>query len=120
VLHNVTFEGVDLAAVRLLDDPGLRVIWNYPCVMSKAAAALAGREDNPAVFLRMRFNGALKGIDFGPPVGLLNRNDYPRWGGDEMVALLDSVIANAERECAGSRFLPQASGILDPGFAVTS
>jgi uncharacterized protein YjbI with pentapeptide repeats len=101
VLRNVTVKGVHLAAVRLPDDPGLRVIRNYPCVMRKAAAALRGREDKPAVFLRMRFTGALKNIDLGPPVGLVNRNDYLRWGGQEMVALLDSVLADAERECAG-------------------
>jgi uncharacterized protein YjbI with pentapeptide repeats len=101
LLRNVTFKGMDLAAIRLPDDPGLRVIGNYPCVMRKAAAALAGREDNPAVFLRMRFNGALKGIDLGPPVGLQNRNDYLRWGGEELAALFDAVIADAERECAG-------------------
>lgn len=101
VLRNVTFKGVDLSAVRLPDDPGLRIIRNYPCVMRKAAAALRGRDDNPGVFLRMRFNGALKGIDLGPPAGLLNRNDYLRWGGEEMAALLDSVIADAVCECAG-------------------
>lgn len=87
--------------MRLPDDPGLRVIRNYPCVMRKAAAALAGREDKPAVFLRMRFSGALKGIELGPPVGLQNRNDYLRWGGEEMAALFDSVLADAERDCAG-------------------
>jgi uncharacterized protein YjbI with pentapeptide repeats len=100
VLQNVAIRGVDLAAVRLPDDPGLRIIHNYPCVMRKAAAALRGREDNPGAFLRLRFNGQLKGIDLGPPVGLLNRNDYLRWGGEELAALLDSVIADAERECA--------------------
>ena len=101
VLRNVTFTGVDLAAVRLPDDPGLRVIRNYPCVMRKAAAALAGREDKAGVFLRMRFNGTLKGIGLGPAVGLQNRNDYLRWGGEEMAALFDSVLADAERDCAG-------------------
>ena len=101
VLRNVTFEGVDLAAVTLPDDPGLRIIKNYPCVMRKAAAALRGRKDNTGWFLWMRFDGRLKGIHLGPPVGLLNRNDYLRWGGEEMVALLDSVLADAERECAG-------------------
>lgn len=54
VLRNVTSKGVDLAAVMLPDDPGLRIIRNYPRVMRKAAAAL-----------------------------------------------LDSVIADAERECTG-------------------
>jgi uncharacterized protein YjbI with pentapeptide repeats len=100
VLQSVTFKGVDLAAVRLPDDPGLRVIRNYPCVMRKAAAALAGREDKAGVFLRMWFNGALKGIQLGPPVGLQNRNDYLRIGGEEMAALVDSVVGAAERECA--------------------
>ncbi len=101
VLRQVTFKGVDLAAVRLPDDPGLRIIRNYPCVMRKAAAALRGRRDNTGWFLWMQFNGRLKGIDLGPPVGLLNRNDYLIWGGEELAALLDSVLADAERECAG-------------------
>jgi hypothetical protein len=92
---------MDPAAIRLPDDLALRFIDNYPCVMRKAAHAMEGRQDENGAFLRLWFNDRLRGIDRGLPVGLLNRNDYVRWGDEELAALADSVIAAAERDCGG-------------------
>ena len=101
-LRSVTIRGMDPAAIRLPDDPALRFIHNYPCVMRKAAEAMEGRQDRHGASLRLWFNDLLRGIDLGLPVGLLNLNDYVRIGGEERAALADSAIEAAERECAGA------------------
>ena len=100
-LRHVTIRGMDPAAIRLPDDPALRFIHDYPCVIRKAASAMEGRQDQDGAFLHLEFNDRLRGIDLGLPVGLLNLNDYVRLGGEELAALVDSVIEAAERECAG-------------------
>jgi uncharacterized protein YjbI with pentapeptide repeats len=100
-LRHVTIRGMDPGAVRLPDDPALRFIRNYPRVIRKALQALEGRTDKPGMSLLWQFRELLRGIDLGLPVGLLNRNDYVRIGGEELAALVDSVIEAAERECAG-------------------
>lgn len=95
VLRYVNFRGFNLAAVKLPDDPALRVIENYPCVLRKAVSALGGREDKPAPRLR----GQQRGLEPRFPLGLFNRDDYVCTGGEELAVLADQVIRDAERAC---------------------
>jgi uncharacterized protein YjbI with pentapeptide repeats len=101
VLRSVKFRGFNLATVKLPDDPGLRVIGNYPCVLRKAVNALDHREDKPARVLLSRLRDQQRGVDRGFPLGLFNRDDYVRVGGEELAMLADQVLREAERACAG-------------------
>jgi uncharacterized protein YjbI with pentapeptide repeats len=97
VLRLVEFRGFNLEAVRLPDDPGLRVIKNYPCVLKAAVAALQDREDETARVLRAILTKPKR--DLGHPLGLFNRDDFVVHGGEEMAVLADEVIRQAEQEC---------------------
>jgi uncharacterized protein YjbI with pentapeptide repeats len=100
VLRGVQFRGFDLTAVKLPDAPGLRVIENYPCVLRHAVGALGSREDKPARMLLSRLRDRQRGAERGFPLGLFNRDDYVRIGGEELAALADRVIGAAEHACA--------------------
>jgi len=97
VLRLVEFRGFNLEAVRLPDDPGLRVIKNYPCVLKAAVAALQDREDETARVLRAILTKPKR--ELGHPLGLFNRDDFVVHGGQEMAALADEVIRQAEQDC---------------------
>lgn len=98
VFRHVQFRGFDVDAVRLPDDPALWVVRDYPRVVRTVVRALEGREDEDARFLRMWFSDQLRGIDLGHPVGVLNRDDFARWGGEKLAALAESVVGQAKRE----------------------
>jgi uncharacterized protein YjbI with pentapeptide repeats len=101
VLRLVEFRGFNLEAVRLPDDPGLRVIKNYPCVLKNAVAALQGQDDETARVLRAILTKPKR--ELGHPLGLFNRDDFVLHGGEEMAVLADDVIRQAEQECKSVR-----------------
>lgn len=89
---NVQFRGFDIDAVMLPDDPSLWLISDYPRVIRKAVVALQGRDDKAGSFLLFYLTDQLRGIDSGHPIGLLNRDDFVTYGGEELAALAESVI----------------------------
>lgn len=100
VFQNVQFRGFDLDAVMLPDDPSLWLIRDYPRVIRKAVVALQGRDDKAGSFLLFYLTDQLRGIDSGHPIGLLNGNDFVTYGGEELAALAESVIRQAQHDCA--------------------
>jgi uncharacterized protein YjbI with pentapeptide repeats len=98
VLRLVEFLGFDLTGVKLPPEPGLRVIQNYPCVVASAIKSLSSREDETARVLRAVLEEP--GLERGRPLGLFNRDDYVLLGGEELAALADNVIQQAERDCS--------------------
>ncbi len=101
VFRGVTFRGFDVDAVRLPDDPALRVVRQWPRVVRTAIGMLEGREDRHGGFLRMWLTDWLRGIDRGHPVTVLNRNDFIYYdeGNEDLAVLAEAVIRQAERAC---------------------
>ena len=101
VFRHVTFRGFDVQSVRLPDDPALWVVRQWPQVVRVAIGMLEGREDKNGYFLRMWLTDRMRGIDLGHPVTVLNRNDFISYdgGNEELAALAESVIRQAERVC---------------------
>jgi hypothetical protein len=101
VFRHVIFRGFDVDSVRLPDDSALWVVRRWPCVVNAAIAMLEGREDKYGYFLRMWFTDQLRGIEQGHPVTVLNRNDFVGYaeGKQDLAALAESVIRQAERDC---------------------
>jgi uncharacterized protein YjbI with pentapeptide repeats len=97
--RNVQFRGFDVDAVKLPDDPALQVVRDYARVARSVIQALEGRKDKDGHFLWMWFSDQLRGIDAGHPVGVLNRSDFAKWGGEGLAALAESAVAQAKREC---------------------
>jgi hypothetical protein len=115
VFQNVQFRGFDLDAVMLPGDPSLWLIRDYPCVIRKAVTALQDRDDKAGDFLLFYLTDRLRGIDSGHPIGLLNRNDFVTYGGEELAALAESVIRRAQHDCADP---PTDLARVDRGDAV--
>jgi uncharacterized protein YjbI with pentapeptide repeats len=97
VLRLVEFRGIDLSAVKLPNEPGLRVIKNYPCVLKVVATAFQDRDDETGRVLRALLTKP--GHELGRPLGLFNRSDFVLLGGEELASLADSVIRQAEQDC---------------------
>jgi uncharacterized protein YjbI with pentapeptide repeats len=117
VLRHTRFTGFDLDGVTLPDEPGLRVIRDYPAVVIKARALLQGRQDADAQSLRQRLELQYRGRHpFGLrsyPLGLFNREDYARSFGEDGAVLADAIFREAERDCAtGQPTQPPARAVV--------
>jgi uncharacterized protein YjbI with pentapeptide repeats len=100
-LELVEFRGLDLYRVTFPADPGLWVIDDYPCVLEKSIEYLAGRKGKMEEWVRRIFEERRRSLQVGPGAkrGYLNRNDYVILGGEEMAALVESVITEARQAC---------------------
>jgi uncharacterized protein YjbI with pentapeptide repeats len=98
LLRHTQFWGIDLPAIRLPGDPGLRVIRDYPCVVTAAVQALQGRDDKVGRVLRAVLSGE-RGAERGYPFGLFNRADWVLLGGEELAELADVTLGKAESGC---------------------
>ena len=101
LLRLALFRGIDLPAFKLPDDPGLRVIRNYPCVVTAAVKALQGRDDKAGRVLRAVLSGEST-AERGYPFGLFNRADWVLLGGEELAELTDATLSKAEDACSGA------------------
>jgi len=99
VFRLTEFRGVDLTAVKLPDDPRLRVIYRYPCVLEAAIADLGGRDDKVGRVLRAVFKNELLGLECGHPLGFVNLDDFVSFGGEEHAAVADELLRRAEKTC---------------------
>jgi uncharacterized protein YjbI with pentapeptide repeats len=102
VLKLTQFWGIDLPGVKLPNDPELRVIGNYPRVITTAVEALRNRNDETGRVLRAILSGE-RGVERGYPFGLFNRADWVLLGGEELAELADTTLRKAEDSCRGSR-----------------
>jgi hypothetical protein len=95
VLHLTEFLGFNLAAVKLPDEPGLRVIENYPCVLEAVSEILGSRDDELSELLRagLGLGLAVSGLDRGLPLGLFNRSNYAALGGEELALRADEILS---------------------------
>lgn len=101
LLRLAEFWGIDLPAFRLPHDPGLRVIRNYPCVVTAAVKALQGRDDKAGRVLRAVLSDE-RTVKRGYPFGLSNRADWVLLGGEELAELADATLSKAEDACRGA------------------
>lgn len=100
VFDQVEFMGLDLSRVTLPQDPDLRLIRRYRCVIEKALASLEGDSSLPARMLRGEFTNRLKMMrDTEAESNVFNRRDYETSGGDELASLADRVLTAAEAGC---------------------
>jgi uncharacterized protein YjbI with pentapeptide repeats len=101
VLRLVSFRGFDLDAVKLPDEPSVRVIRNWTCVLDEALALVSGRSDETGRALRALIKNNQRGLAKSRyhPLGLFNRDDYVRLGGEELAVLAEAVFAQAEHVC---------------------
>jgi hypothetical protein len=102
LLRLTDFWEIDLPAFRLPDDPGLRVISNYPCVVTEAVKALQGRNDKPGRVLRAILSNDERTADRGYPFGLSSRADWILLGGEELAELAEATLRQAEDVCRGA------------------
>lgn len=96
----VEFRGLDLDEVSLPDDPGLRIVENYPCVLDRAIAELSERDDSSARRIRGYLKGERGSLVVGQRRGLFNRHDFFLLGGDAVASLAEDVINRAEQGCS--------------------
>lgn len=100
VFDQVEFMGLDLSRVTLPQDPDLRLIRRYRCVIERALASLDGDSSLPARMLRGEFTNRLKMMrGTEAESNVFNRRDYVTSGGDELAGLADRVLAAAEAGC---------------------
>jgi uncharacterized protein YjbI with pentapeptide repeats len=100
VFDQVEFMGTDLARVTLPQDPDVRLIRRYRCVLEGALVALNGDGSLPARMLRGEFSNRLRMMrGTGEESNVFNRRDYIFSGGEELVGLADRVFAAAEADC---------------------
>jgi uncharacterized protein YjbI with pentapeptide repeats len=103
VFDQVEFLGFDLSRVTLPQDPDLRLIRRYRCVIEKALTILQGDDALPARMLRGEFTNRLKMMKgTEPESNVFNRRDYKASGGDELADQADQVLAAAETKCSPS------------------
>jgi uncharacterized protein YjbI with pentapeptide repeats len=103
VFDQVEFMGHDLSRVTLPQDPDLRLIRRYRCVIETALASLDGNSSRPARMLRAEFTNRLKMMRGAKAESnVFNRRDYIASGGEELAALADRVLAAAEVCCQPS------------------
>ena len=96
----VEFMGFDLSGVILPQDPDVRLIRRYGCVLQRALIALSADESLPARMLRGEFTNRLKMMrGTGEEVNTFNRRDYLSSGGEELADLADRVLREAETAC---------------------
>lgn len=103
IFQLVEFRGFNIDAVHLPNDPKLRILRNYPCILRKGIEILRDREDRPGRRVRAFLKNDARGIDKGFPLGLYNRADFEFLGGEEMgeemATLADDVFREAESAC---------------------
>jgi hypothetical protein len=100
VFDQVEFMGLDLSRVTLPQDPDLRLIRRYRCVIERALASLDGDSSLPARMLRGEFTNRLKMMrGTEAESNVFNRRDYVTSGGDELAGLADRVLAATEAGC---------------------
>ena len=100
VFDQVEFMGLDLSGVILPQDPDLRLISRYQCVIEKALVSLDGDSSLPARMLCGEFTNRLKMMrGTGVEANVFNRRDYVASGGEELAGLAERVLAAAEAGC---------------------
>jgi hypothetical protein len=92
VFRLTEFRGFDLTAVRLPNDPALRVIHDYPRVLESAIEALQDREDDVGRALRAVITNEQRGLERGHPLGFFNWDDFVSFGGKEHAAVADKLL----------------------------
>lgn len=102
VFRLTEFLGFNLAAVKLPDQPGLRVVENYPCVLAAVAEILGDRDDEVSELLRAGLGLPVSGLDHGLPFGLFNRRDYAAFGGEDLALRADELLSQAEQACGNA------------------
>jgi uncharacterized protein YjbI with pentapeptide repeats len=100
LFDQVEFMGSDLSNVTLPQDPDLRLIRRYRCVIERALASLDGDGSLSARMLRDEFTYRLKTMrGTEAESNVFNRRDYAASGGDELAGLADRVLTVAEDGC---------------------
>ena len=90
--------GAGLSTQTALSEPGLRVVRNFACVLDEALTLVSGRSDETGRMLRALIKNKQAGFANSRyhPLGLFNRDDYARLGGEELAVLAETVFAQAE------------------------
>jgi hypothetical protein len=96
----VEFMGFDLSQVVLPQDPDMRLIRRYKCVLTHALADLGTGDSLPVRMLCGEFTNRLKMMKgTKEESNVFNRRDYLSAGGQELADLADRVLSEAEKAC---------------------
>jgi uncharacterized protein YjbI with pentapeptide repeats len=95
----VEFLGFDLERVTLPNDPDIRLISRYKCVVEHGLRALQDNESSSARILRAQFQNRMRMMRSDQDAKVFNRRDYVNFGGDELAGLADRVLSQAQAEC---------------------
>ena len=91
--RDVEFRGCHFEAVKLPE--GIDLVPNFPIVARRVLELLGDNESLEARMLRAVYDLALKLPGEDSSVGVFNRADYLRWGGEPLAALAESLIRQA-------------------------
>lgn len=103
IFEKVRFMGFDLEDIRFPQDPDLRLVRRYRCVVERALPMLEPDESPAARTLRAVLSERLRMMQpdqrESEEIGVFNRRDYLAIGGEALGALAAEVFTRAEAEC---------------------
>jgi uncharacterized protein YjbI with pentapeptide repeats len=82
-LRSTEFRGLDLSDVLLPEDDDHIVVENYPETLDRLLAYFGGRSDLSSRALTIHFEHDKKWLGPRQKVGLLNKHDLVKWGGED-------------------------------------
>jgi uncharacterized protein YjbI with pentapeptide repeats len=98
--HEVEFKGLALADVQLPDDSAVRLIPNFPSVLSEALLAIEADDSASARGLRAVLENHRRMTRTENEDYVFNRNDWQSWGGVEEAEFVANVLERAEQSAA--------------------
>jgi uncharacterized protein YjbI with pentapeptide repeats len=94
-LEDVEFRGCRFENVQFPDDPGLRLVPNYPAIARRELDLLVGNTSVEARMLMAELQNALRLPGRSDSTGLFNRRDYVAAGGEPLADLAETVLLKA-------------------------
>jgi uncharacterized protein YjbI with pentapeptide repeats len=101
VFDEVEFMGLKLDEVILPEDPDLRLVSHYGCVIDEVLRAVSGADSVEARMLVGEFENRRRARRASDEDNIVNRRDYAASGADFAACAL-RVIAEAEKRCLGN------------------
>lgn len=95
----VEFMGSDLGAVALPQDPDVRLVRHYRCVVTHALGLLDGDSSVQGRMLRGEFQNRIRMMRGEEEDNVFNRRDYVQSGGEQLAELASEVFRRGEESC---------------------